>query len=333
MASSSAAEPGTRLSDRTRRSSLGLRVMVFLMHVVFVGAVFILDPTVDRRIHEEPWYIGVYGMLVLLTLVQYFYTAGSSPGYVIDMMRADSTMHATFVNTAALSKQSSSRNASINSPTSRAQLQKLSVMTATSSWPQLVMDLYPLGSSSRDWTCTYCRIIQPPRTRHCHDCDKCVLQFDHHCIWLGTCIGKKNHCRFWWYIFEETVLCIWTVALYIESLRLSIDKAWWKDFVGVIMLAVLIFILIFLLLLWLFHSYIALTNQTTYEVARRKRIFYLRGVPDRVHPFSKGLIRNIYDFCSPSQNGFALEAVPSLEELEASATRYTCRDIICCRCC
>ncbi|TVU27954.1 hypothetical protein EJB05_19459 [Eragrostis curvula] len=93
-----------------------------------------------------------------------------------------------------------------------------------------------------------------------------------------------------WYIFEETILCIWTVALYIESLRLDIEKAWWKDFVGVIMLAVLIFILIFLLLLWLFHSYIALTNQTTYEVARRRRIFYLRGVPDRVHPFSKASV-------------------------------------------
>ncbi|GJN21805.1 hypothetical protein PR202_gb09321 [Eleusine coracana subsp. coracana] len=240
MASSSAAEPGPRLSDRTRRSSLGLRFMVLLMHVVFVGAVFVLDPTLDRRIHEEPWYIGVYGVLVLLTLVQYFYTAGSSPGYVVDVMRAGSTMHATFVNTAALSK---------------------------------------------------------------------------------------------WYIFEESILCIWTVALYIESLHLDVDKAWWKNFVGVVMLAVLIFILIFLLLLCLFHSYIALTNQTTYEVARRRRIFYLRGVPDRVHPFSRGICRNIYDFCSPSQKGFALEAVPPLEELEARAARYTCRDIICCRCC
>nr|CAB3450642.1 unnamed protein product [Digitaria exilis] len=183
MASSSAAEPGTRLSDRARRSSLGLRFMVLLMHVLFVGAVFILDPTLDWRIHEEPWYIGVYGVLVLLALVQYFYTAGSSPGYVVDVMRTGSTMHATFVNTAALSK---------------------------------------------------------------------------------------------WYIFEETILSVWTVALYIESLRLDVDKAWWKDFVGVILLAVLIFILIFLLLLLGFHSYIALTNQTTYEVARRKRIFYLR---------------------------------------------------------
>ncbi|CAL4884607.1 unnamed protein product [Urochloa decumbens] len=229
--------------------------------------------------------------------------------------------------------KSNSRNGNINSPTSRAQLQKLTTMTPTSSWAQMVMDLYPPGSSSREWTCSYCRVVQPPRTRHCHDCDKCVLQFDHHCIWLGTCIGKKNHCRFWWYIFEETILCIWTVALYIESLRFDVDKAWWTDFVGVILLAVLIFILIFLLLLLGFHSYIALTNQTTYEVARRKRIFYLRGVPERVHPFSNGICRNLYDFCCSSQKGYILEALPPTEELEARAARYTCRDVICCRCC
>jgi hypothetical protein len=58
-----------------------------------------------------------------------------------------------------------------------------------------------------------------------------------------------------------------------------------------------------------------------------------RGVPERVHPFSNGICRNIYDFCAPSQKGFVLEAVPPLEELEARAVRYTCRDIICCRCC
>lgn len=46
-------------------------------------------------------------------------------------------------------RQSNSRNGNTNSPTSRAQLQKLSTMTPTSSWGQLVMDLYPPGSSSR----------------------------------------------------------------------------------------------------------------------------------------------------------------------------------------
>ncbi|KAG8059935.1 hypothetical protein GUJ93_ZPchr0002g26238 [Zizania palustris] len=156
MASSSAAEPVFRFSDRTRRSSLGLRFMVLVMHAVFVGAVFLLDSALDRRIHEEPWYIGVYGVLVLVTSVQYFYTAGSSPGYVIDVMKAGSTMHATYINTATLSKQSGSKNGSLNSP----QLEKHNPTTYTSSWMQQVVNLYPPGSSNRDWTCTYCKVIQ-----------------------------------------------------------------------------------------------------------------------------------------------------------------------------
>lgn len=46
-------------------------------------------------------------------------------------------------------RQSNSRNGNISSPTSRAQLQKLSTMTPSSSWAQMVMDLYPPGSNSR----------------------------------------------------------------------------------------------------------------------------------------------------------------------------------------
>jgi palmitoyltransferase len=61
----------------------------------------------------------------------------------------------------------------------------------------LVLDLYPPGTSIRNLTCGYCHVEQPPRTKHCHDCDRCVLQFDHHCVWLGTCIGQKNHSKFW----------------------------------------------------------------------------------------------------------------------------------------
>lgn len=58
-----------------------------------------------------------------------------------------------------------------------------------------------------------------------------------------------------------------------------------------------------------------------------------RGIPDKVHPFSKGICRNIYVFCFSRQKGYDLEEVPPLEELEARAAPYTCRDIICCRCC
>lgn len=29
-------------------------------------------------------------------------------------------------------------------------------------------------------------------TFHCHECEICVQGYDHHCPWIGKCIGKGN---------------------------------------------------------------------------------------------------------------------------------------------
>ncbi|KAF7003022.1 hypothetical protein CFC21_018408 [Triticum aestivum] len=310
-----------------------VRLIVMLLHALFIGAVFLLDPALRSQIRRDQWYMCLYGGLVLFTLAQYLYTANSSPGYVADMLKAGSAMHATFINTTTISKQVCSKNGSLNYFMSRSKIEQHNPQSATPSSLLQMMDLYPPGSSSRDLTCSYCHLVQPPRTKHCHDCDKCVLQFDHHCTWLGTCIGVRNHCRFWWYIFGQASLVVWTVALYIQFLHVDMNGSWLKGLTGLTLLLPLIVILIVLLILLMLHTYLALTNQTTYEIARRKRISYLRGVPRKVHPFSKGICRNLYDLCLSRQKGYVLEAVPPLDELEARARPYTCRDVICCRCC
>jgi len=42
----------------------------------------------------------------------------------------------------------------------------------------------------RTWKfCETCDYYQPPRAAHCPDCNVCIAGFDHHCVWMGTCIG------------------------------------------------------------------------------------------------------------------------------------------------
>jgi hypothetical protein len=49
--------------------------------------------------------------------------------------------------------------------------------------------------------CTICHIEQPLRCKHCKNCDHCVATHDHHCPWIGNCVGERN--RFWFYWFIQ----------------------------------------------------------------------------------------------------------------------------------
>jgi palmitoyltransferase ZDHHC9/14/18 len=57
--------------------------------------------------------------------------------------------------------------------------------------------------------CETCLIVRPLRSTHCGDCDNCVEKFDHHCPWLGNCVGKRNYK--WFYSF---VVCLNIMTIY-----------------------------------------------------------------------------------------------------------------------
>jgi hypothetical protein len=44
--------------------------------------------------------------------------------------------------------------------------------------------------------CDRCQVWQPPDGVHCPECNVCVAGYDHHCVWMGTCIGKRNYRQF-----------------------------------------------------------------------------------------------------------------------------------------
>jgi hypothetical protein len=53
--------------------------------------------------------------------------------------------------------------------------------------------------------CKSCQIFRPPRTVHCKFCENCVLELDHHCRWLGCCIGKRNQKFFIHWLWTQAV--------------------------------------------------------------------------------------------------------------------------------
>ena len=129
---------------------------------------------------------------------------------------------------------------------------------------------------------------------HCRTCRRCVDTKDHHCVWLGTCVGKNNYWYFFAFVNLEVLLNLTACYLCVHELIVSYGmsnpgffvsdhgyfsmayvESWWnliyESYGLLITLVTMVAGLAFVVTLSVFHCFLVVTNQTTKVLSDREK--------------------------------------------------------------
>jgi len=137
--------------------------------------------------------------------------------------------------------------------------------------------------------CHSCHVLRPVRSKHCRVCRKCVHVFDHHCPFIGNCVGVGNYRWFFLYVVNvllATLLFISTSVIYLKHAGFDL-----------LVFGTLLYILSFALMvgaLAVYHTQLIALNLTTNEHQNYWRYDYFKDplTGRSRNPFDKGVWQN-----------------------------------------
>ena len=126
--------------------------------------------------------------------------------------------------------------------------------------------------------CTTCGIIRPLRSTHCNSCNNCIQRFDHHCPWIGTCVGLRNYSYFYLFLLLININQIFNIAICIAHITLNTKKhlkreelnkktlyrrAFGENIISLYIIIYILLTMIFTTELFFYHTFLVLHNLST----------------------------------------------------------------------
>ena len=125
--------------------------------------------------------------------------------------------------------------------------------------------------------CLTCQCFKPERCHHCSACNRCVLNMDHHCLWLNNCIGFNNRKAFMLTLFYAQIITIFIEVTLLKDFVTAVqwgfsddfqskyDDDWKKQMLVLITYILNSIILVVITIFLKFHWMLATQNKTTIE--------------------------------------------------------------------
>eukprot|EP01016_Furgasonia_blochmanni_P034923 TRINITY_DN3819_c0_g2_i5.p1 TRINITY_DN3819_c0_g2~~TRINITY_DN3819_c0_g2_i5.p1 ORF type:complete len:458 (+),score=59.52 TRINITY_DN3819_c0_g2_i5:64-1437(+) len=179
--------------------------------------------------------------------------------------------------------------------------------------------------------CDTCYIYRPPRTTHCGICNNCVEKFDHHCPWLGCCVGKRNYLVFYIYVlflssFVIYILCVTALQVVLDGndIMQKPESNFWdivvQNIISILVGFYCFAFMFFVIGLYGYHCFLVLTSQTTNEQLKKSWL-KISGNPYQYSSILKNAWRSLINrvkkaFIRPN------EEVPYFPERQVNLNHY-----------